>query len=163
MILALVFIVLCLLYILLIPNFATQPYDLNFNVEKNIDKNKCETTLTYCLDDCNYLCKETGYICSKNICMKTIPNVPCNEENGGIVALVNAPNVGKYWECICQYPQIFSGPRCETRNPEFCREGTIIPPNECLCDHETKLTIANFVYCEKLPQFQNFKPAEFDL
>jgi hypothetical protein len=92
----------------------------------------CETDI-----DCDYKCllrPEGAFSCSKSlesdetgVCLFSHLRPPdCNMDNGGILTLVfDAALNTNVFICQCHYPSIWTGPGCNTPNPQFCLNGTI--------------------------------------
>lgn len=88
--------------------------------------------------------QEVKYGKSEKVCLPTLPDKPCNKENGGIWTWTGwADTESMEWDCLCTYPNIAGGEGCENLNPDVCKEGnwtynastaTDAPiPGDCAC------------------------------
>lgn len=115
-------------------------------------RQNCTTKDIPCIDDCSFLCVENDAKCIGGICQiqdQLIP-VPCKEETGGILMIVNDP--APHWACVCTNSTFFRGPDCSELNEDVCEQGMFLYKNRknflCLCLPPYHLiTIDNKPHC----------------
>lgn len=113
---------------------------------KSFASRDCQTDKIPCISDstCLTFCNKPIYKCENYTCELTKPpESKCEPEKGGIWVLQNLDAFGKAnWQCLCLYPEIFSGPACNQKNPYVCKNGflnvnfmksTEINSNQCNC------------------------------
>lgn len=122
---------------------------LDIQIHTPIFKQNCTSKSVSCIDDCNFLCVESNGVCVGGTCVvETSPSLDCNAEKGGVVMLNTTPQ----WICLCTDPSIWSGPTCDTLNPDVCEHGMFVYEGlsqfQCVCPFPyKKITLEGKVHC----------------
>jgi hypothetical protein len=123
----------------------------------NTDKSNCLETKVHCFtnSDCRDSCLANSnqkFECFKNVCL----NVPkpitgkCNETTGGVLVFTGNDELGiAKFECLCMFPELYTGLSCDKLRNNVCNEGnlnlqqleTLGPYEICTCTGKSKLGI----------------------
>lgn len=115
-------------------------------VQEPTFQQNCCTKKIHCVDDCSFLCVENSVKCIGGVCVPdSHAPIECNTERGGRLMLTNDP-VPK-WICLCTDETFWSGPACDTLNPDVCEHGAFLYNGRddflCLCLEPYKKVIVN--------------------
>ncbi|GFY67237.1 uncharacterized protein TNIN_228361 [Trichonephila inaurata madagascariensis] len=84
----------------------------------------CAAKLVKSVDDCSVLCVVKSVPCVGGVCvLQPDEPVKCNTEKGGMLML--AKNPFPHWMCLCTDATFWSGPECNTSNPDVCEHGVL--------------------------------------
>jgi hypothetical protein len=121
----------------------TNPSNTSSKVKCSQTKQSCQTD-----NDCSNTCTEEQLSCVSTdnygkVCLPSVPDSSCNKEKGGIPIWSGyGMTDDSRWSCICQYPEYYNGPNCESANPYYCTDGQIDPTKplqdeSCICPEGT--------------------------
>ncbi|GFW14399.1 uncharacterized protein TNCV_423211 [Trichonephila clavipes] len=108
----------------------------NVQIQIPVFQQNCAAKPIKCVDDCSFLCVEKSVRCVGGVCVLQ-PNEPvkCNTEKRGRVML--GKNPVPHWICLCTDATFWSGPECNTLNPDVCEHGVFMYKGRddymCIC------------------------------
>ncbi|GBN19708.1 hypothetical protein AVEN_261791-1 [Araneus ventricosus] len=108
-------------------------------------KQSCAAKEVKCVDDCSFLCVETGARCVGGVCVLEPEPLECNADKGGIVMLTN--EFARQWICLCTDATFWSGEDCNKLHPDVCEYGIFLYEGRdnftCLCPFPYRLIHVN--------------------
>lgn len=127
-------IVLGLAWALLSPQSRTSTTSIRNNIYGPVMKSNCSHKQVACIDDCSFLCIEPNAKCVGGSCNVEY-ETDCDTDRGGIPVLTG--DDVKQWSCLCTDSDIWTGPTCNTRNPNVCEKGVFLykgrNKHQCVC------------------------------
>ena len=134
------------------------PNIYQLNIERMI-KEDCSSKTIRCIDDCSFLCSESGFQCINNVCQRAQQKIQCDREFGGVVVMHERNGV-PFWDCICTNPSYYGGPGCTRRAPDICKDGIFnykgLNKHLCKCkagDVYMKLNDKDYCVTETISKF----------
>ena len=126
---------------------ADPPAHLPFQIQVPVFEQNCSSKTVACIDDCSFLCVEPKARCIGGVCRVDPKDdaLACNTDKGGMLMLRADPVAT--WMCLCTHESIWSGPACDTLNPDVCENGVFMYKNRdnavCVCPFPYKKTLVN--------------------
>ncbi|GFS31592.1 uncharacterized protein NPIL_31071 [Nephila pilipes] len=134
-------------------------------VQIPVFQQNCAAKSIKCVDDCSFLCVEASTRCIGGVCvLQPDKPVECHAEKGGMVMLANDPV--PYWMCLCTDATYWSGPKCNTLNPDVCEHGVFLYKGRedymCICPSPyQKVVLKGKPHCLER-RLANFFPEELE-
>lgn len=123
------------------------PNMLHMQMQVPVFQQNCTSKTIPCVDDCSFLCVEQKVKCVGGACVvkKDDDPIDCDTEKGGMLMLSSFPT--PHWKCLCTNESIWSGPACDTLNPDVCERGVFLYTNRnsevCLCPFPYRKALVN--------------------
>jgi Per os infectivity factor 3 len=95
------------------------------------DKSNCSETKVHCFtnSDCTENCianSNEKYKCFKNVCLNVPkPNqIKCSKSTGGVLVFTGNDELGlAKFECLCMFPELYTGISCDKLQKHVCNGG----------------------------------------